>query len=98
MKRYSGHIAVEPAMAASTCSQIPNSEQMRPISVKGSRGVLEVVPTVAQTKAGVKPSFLSCSIALRSSEGHMANILSTAINRRLCLPIPAIFTAFSTEE
>src|SRR5215813_8456570 len=98
MKRNSGQSAAVPLIAASTCSQMPWRLQISPILATGSIALEEVVPTVAQTKNGARPAFLSCLICEASTSCRMAKSESTSINLRLAAPIPAIRIAFSIEE
>src|SRR5438046_2247055 len=50
--RNSGTIAVEPAYAVSTCSQMPYFSQMSATASTGSTLEVEVVPTVGITQMG----------------------------------------------
>ena len=99
MQRNSGQSAAVPDMAASTCSQSRSSRQMRPIAGSGSIAFEEVVPTVAQTKHGIGPArAVRRDRRARARRGAWRTCSSTSISRRFSRPIPAIFTAFSTEE
>ena len=95
---YSGQIAAVPDIAASMCIQSSYFWHTFPISGSGSIAFVDVVPTVAQTKNGTSPFCKSFSIADSSKSARMANFSSTPITRRLFLPIPAIFIAFSNDE
>ena len=91
-------MVAEPDMAASTCSQRPCSWQMAAMAGSGSMALEEVVPTVAQTKAGVSPPARSAAMWAASASGRMAKRSSTATLRRFSTPRPAIFMALSREE
>src|SRR6185312_12702113 len=98
MDRNSGQIAAAPAIAASTCSHRLCFLQMAPISGSGSIAKAEVVPTVAQTKNGRRPSALSRSIACSNKSGRILNASSTSMARRFLLPTPATLMSFSIDE
>ena len=99
VQRSSGQTAADPAYAASTCSQTPYCAQIAPISGSGSTAVVEVVPIVATTIAGITPAARSASIAARSASGRMAWVRgSTSTARTPSVPSPAIRAAFSIEE
>jgi hypothetical protein len=95
--RASGSTIAEPAIAASTCSHIPNFSAMRATASIGSNAVVVVVPLVATTAHGVKPRSRSCWIAANSARGCIAYFSSTAILRRCPRPKPASNAALSTE-
>ena len=54
--RCSGQMVALPACAASTCSQTRSRRQRAPTARTGSTAPEEVVPTVAQTIAGMAPA------------------------------------------
>jgi hypothetical protein len=71
---------------------------MAPIVRTGSIALEEVLPTLAQTKAGVSPAALSAAICAARASGRMAKCSSTAMVRRFSRPRPATIMAFSMEE
>ncbi len=71
----SGQIIALPAYAASTCSQVPASLAIGPISAKLSKETHEVVPKVADTKKGTNPIALSSSMAYKQNKHlHMMDL------------------------
>ena len=68
----SGQIIALPAYAASTCSQVPASLAIGPISAKLSKETHEVVPKVADTKKGTNPMALSSSMAYKKKWRNLA--------------------------
>ena len=67
-------------------------------ALKGSTAVVPVVPSVATTQQGINPVFISLIIASLSFSGSIEKSSLTGIFTRFFLPIPLIFTAFSTDE
>jgi hypothetical protein len=57
-----------------------------------------VVPTVATTRAGVRPEARSVAIAAASASGRIAKSPSTSTVRTDAAPRPAIRAAFSMDE
>lgn len=74
---------------------MPSEWQMGPISSKLSNAHAPVVPSVAHTKNGIKPSFLSCSIAFFNALPLMHKLSSLGIKRSLVIATSA---DFSTDE
>ena len=97
LMRHSGKIMADPAIAASTCSHSPYSRATAAMAATGSRAVDVVVPVVATTAQGRRPSATSLRIAPSRASGSRAYSGSWAMSRRLALPKPARSAAFSNE-
>ncbi len=97
-QRHSGRIIALPAIAASTCSQMPwrRATVARPRT--GSIAVVAVVPVVATTAQGTIPAAMSASTSAANASGRMAWASSQGTRRRLSRPNPASNAALSTEE
>ena len=61
----------------------------------GSTLVMLVVPTVATTAIGLKPSARSAAIAASSSSGRMRNSASAFTRTTFSAPIPRVMAALS---
>src|SRR5258706_15272712 len=96
--RNSGTIAVDPAYAVSTCSQILYFSQMSAIASTGSTLDVEVVPMVGITQIGTKPSLISSSIASDSLSGIISNRSLHSIFRRDLSPRPSVIAPLSIDE
>ena len=70
--RHSGSSMAEPAIAASTCSQIPYRLAMMAMASTGSIAVVAVAPTEQTIAAGTLPAARSRSMAAARAPGSIA--------------------------
>ncbi|KAK3907319.1 DNA-directed RNA polymerase subunit beta' [Frankliniella fusca] len=87
----------EPPQHASTCSQTPRSRHTSATWSSGSTAPSTVVPAVAFTRSGWRPSRRACRTASRSAAGSMRPAASVATLTTLDVPSPSQCAPFSTE-
>jgi hypothetical protein len=98
IQRHSGRIIADPAMAASTCSQMAWRRAMSASSRLGSIDAVAVPPTHAAMAQGLRPAARSCSISALSAAARIPWFSSSGTMRTYARPMPARSAPFSTHE
>jgi hypothetical protein len=94
---HSGRMANPAPYAPSMWSHNLNCRQILAISGTGSTLAVEVVPTVAITASGLKPSRTSRAIISLSAFASMQNAASVGTRCTFSSPRPSAIAAFSAE-
>ena len=96
--RADGVAAAGSPYAPSTCSHTPWRAHTSAIARIGSTAPVSVVPALATTATGTRPSPMSCSSAAASMSVRMPRFESISIVRSDRRPKPSTSTARSTLE